>query len=358
MEEDNINLKDIEKERIIDAKNNEYIPERFNKCFIPQNDIAKEVKSIALKLILFRKKYRERSVKLENNRELYLISKIWYRQFKAYSRMDTMKRIIKVYHIYEKRPILFTPDPKNFPGKILFENLFIRNQIGKDNRNILISKYNDSFDTKLNYKNHFKLLTKEAFKLLYNYFQCEYNYVIKVNRKEIYLLHDYYKYYIDFSIHLNIVFIPTINYFQKINPNEIEKFIKEHKIIYDVYFKQKDDKKDIIAELINIFKEKPYILSNMGVKLNLEDKDEITKKINNFVFYKKNCNKSVNEILDDIFNEESIKNIKHGHTIKIPLILLNNFFSLYNVFNLEYKDIKDNIDYVENGVLFLEYKSE
>ena len=357
MNEDYINLIDIEKEIVMDDKGNTYIPERFNKCFIPQNDIAKEVKSIALKLILFKMKYWHRK---EESKELYLISKNWYQQFKEYSRMNTMKRIIKSYITYEHRPILFTPNPKKYPGKILFENLFIRNQIGKDNRNILISNCNDSFDTKLNCKKHFKLLTKEAFKLLYNYFQCECDYVIKVNKKEKEYFNEdyYYQYYIDFSIHLNIVFIPTINYFQKINSNEIEKFIKEHKIVYDVYFKQSDDKKDIISELINIFKEKPYILSNMGVELNLEDKAEITKKSDNFVFYTKNCNKSVNEILDDIFNEESIKNIKSGEKIKIPLILLNNSFSLNSVFKFKNKKIYDNIDYVENGVLFLEYKSE
>ena len=95
-----------------------------------------------------------------------------------------------------------------------------------------------------------------------------------------------FRFYINFSVHLNIVFIPTVDFFQKINENDIEKFIKEHKIVYDVYFKQNDEKKDIIKELIYIFEEKPYILYNMGIKLKIGDQNEISDKVNNFNFYK------------------------------------------------------------------------
>ena len=237
MEEDEINLKDIEKEEINWDEYYCYIPERFNKCFIPQNDIAKEIKSIALKLILFNIKYFDNSLYSHHFEEVYLISKIWYKQFEEYSRTNTMKRIIKSYGIYECRPIIFNPDPNKFPGKIFFENLFIKNKIGQNNKNILISKYNDCFDTKLNYKEHFKILTKEEFKLLYNYFGCESNYAIKLNRNKLKLY---------FSVHLKIALIPTISCFKSINLNEIEKFIKEHKIIYDVYFKLSDDRNAIL----------------------------------------------------------------------------------------------------------------
>ena len=264
-----------------------------------------------------------------------------------------MKRIIKSYGSYEFRPIIFNPDPNKFPGKIFFENLFIKNKIGQNNKNILISKYNDCFDTKLNYKEHFKILTKEEFKLLYNYFGCESNYAIKLNRNKLNLY---------FSVHLKIALIPTINCFKKINLNEIEKFIKEHKIIYDVYFKLYDDRNAIIKELINIFKEKSYILSNMGVELKSENnEDEISEKVNDFIFYINKYKFNTYKILDYIFNEEYIKNIISGNKINIPFIKLTNNLNLFIAIDLyshydSHNPIeKNNIDYVENGIIFIEY---
>ena len=124
MEEDEINLKDIEKEEINWDNSYYYIPERFNKCFIPQNDIAKEIKSIALKLILFNNKYFNNTLYSHHFEEVYLISKIWYKQFEEYSRTNTMKRIMKSYGSYECRPIIFNPDPNKFPGKIFFEFIY------------------------------------------------------------------------------------------------------------------------------------------------------------------------------------------------------------------------------------------
>lgn len=357
MERTGINLIDIKKERIIDSNNNEYIPEIFNKCLIPQNDTAKEIMSIALKIILFKMKYDFRKIKTCKNEELYLVSKIWYRKFQEYSKMNTMKRIIKSYGSYAHRPIHFTPNQSLNPGKIFFEELFIRNKIGKDSRNILISKYNDCFDTKLSYKQHYKLLTIEVFQLLYNYFHCESNYIIKVNRKQY---QDYFHilyFYIEFSVHLNIVFIPTLSKIREINEKEIEKFIKKNKIVYDVYFKQNDDKTAVVKELINIFKEKPYILSDLGVKLKLED-DDIINKVNNFIFYKKEYGNNLNEILDKIFNEEIIKRVKGENKIKIPLIRWDQDFNLNDLFNLNYPKERNNIDYVENGVLFIEFTND
>ena len=354
MERTDVNLIDIEKERIIDFNGSEYIPEKFNKCLIPQNDTAKEIMSMTLKIILFKMKYHLRRIRTYQNEELYLVSKIWYRKFQEYSKMNTMKRIIKSYGSYEHRPIHFTPNQSLNPGKIFFEDLFIRNKIGKDSRNILISKYNDCFDTKLRYKQHYKLLTKEVFQLLNNYFQCESNYIIKVNRKQY---QDYFHilyFYIDFSVHLNIVFIPTLSKIREINEKEIEKFIKKHKIVYDVYFKQNDDKTAVVKELINIFKEKPYILSDLGVELKLED-DDIINKVNNFIFYKKEYGNNLNEILDKIFNEEIIKSVKGENKIKIPLIRLDQDFNLNDLFNLNYPKERNNIDYAANGVLFLEF---
>ena len=277
-----------------------------------------------------------------------------------------MKRIIRSYRSYEYRPIIFNPDPNKFPGKIFFEDLLIKNKIGQNNKNILISKYNDCFDTKLNYKEHFKILTKEEFKLLYNHFKCESNYVIKLRKKTIELItiEKYLKYvlYIDFSVHLNIVLIPTISCFKKINSNEIEKFIKEHKIIYDVYFKLYDDRNAIIKELINIFKEKSYILSNMGVELKSENnEDEISEKVNDFIFYINTNKFNTYKILDDIFNEEYIKNIISGNKINIPFIKLTNNLNLFIAIDLyshydSHNPIeKNNIDYVENGIIFIEY---
>ena len=50
-------LTGIEDEEYEDKSGNKYIPERFAKCFIPQNEEAKKLTSIALKYILCQKKF-------------------------------------------------------------------------------------------------------------------------------------------------------------------------------------------------------------------------------------------------------------------------------------------------------------
>ena len=78
----------------------------------------------------------------------------------------------------------------------------------------------------------------------------------------------------------------------------------------------------------------------------------------NFIFYKKDSGSNLNEILDRIFNEEIIKSVKGENKIKIPLIRLDQDFNLNDLFNLKYPKEPNNIDYVANGVLFLEFAND
>ena len=165
-----------------------------------------------------------------------------------------------------------------------------------------------------------------------------------------------------FSIHLNIIFLPTLITFKNVDENSIDNFKNSQKIIYDVYFKQNDTKSDILNELLNIIKEKPQILYNMGVELKSEDnnEDELNNHIKNFKFYipnEKNT-KSANEIVDFIFSDVTIEKIKKDEKISkndIDVIKINNEFSLNNLFHIDFINSKNNIDEVQNGIFLIEY---
>ena len=82
---------------------------------------------------------------------------------------------MKVYARYESKPIEYTPDEKSNPGIINNKDLMIRFKVdNNDGRNILVSKNNNSLDTRLNLKNNLKIMGVERFKLLNDYFKCDY----------------------------------------------------------------------------------------------------------------------------------------------------------------------------------------
>ena len=219
------NLTGIEEETIEDKNGNIYDPEKFKECFFPQNDLAKDLTCSTLRFILAKKKYPDRSISIYGPSEIYIVNRQWYNKWKKYSKYGTMKRVIKAYSTYKERPIKYNPDEKLFPGEINNKDLLIRNKINLDERNILVSKYNDCLDTKLIYqkekdKKDFTLLTKERFDLLNNHFKCDY--ILKANKIE----DDNNKMYDIFSIHFRLIFIPTLALFKSVNEENIENFKK------------------------------------------------------------------------------------------------------------------------------------
>ena len=345
-------LTEIEEEIINDANGNVYLPERFSKCFIPKNELAKNVSSIALKFILAKKKLKDRSIKSHGPKEVYIINRLWYNKWKNYSRYSTMKRIIKAYDTYEKRPIEFIPNESKFPGKINNNDLLIRNKINEDGRNILVSKYNDSIDTKFDYQKDIKLLAKERFDLLNDYFKCDY-----ILKGKIIQQNDTKNYDIFFA-HFKLIFLPTLSTFKNVNDENIENFKNNQNIIYDIYFKQSDTIKEIMNELINILKEKPEILSNMGIELIMKnDEDEITNHIKNFKFYIPSSRNSKNakEMADFIFSNSTIEKIKKNEKIgenDLSINAVEYIFDLSKLFNLSYQN---NMDEISRGTFFVEY---
>ena len=363
-EEEIPDLTGIEDEEIEDKSGFIYKPEKFDKCFIPQNELAKKVASITLKYLLSKKKYPSRSTKTCSVKEAYIISRTWFEKWKTYSRYETMKRIIKAYSTYESRPIKYTPNEEKNPGEIKNGELLIRKKKEDKDRNILVSELNDSLDTRLNYKKEnkkkdekkdFVLLPKERFDLLNDYFKSDY--ILKTKR----ILLNENRNYNAFCVHLQIAFLPTLASFKKVNENNIEEFKKEHKIIYDIYFRQNAGKKEIVEELFNIFKEKPEIITNMGVDLIMEgDEDELSNHIKNLRFYIPNNKnqKSIQEIINFIFSDEIIEKIKKDEKIKeeeLELSKVEYGFDLNMLFHLNWINCRNNIDVVPNGYIFLEY---
>ena len=359
-------LTGIEKEEIIDSSGFIYNQEKFNKCFIPENDLAKTISLITLKVLLSKKKYANRNIKTFGPKEVYIISRIWFEKWKSYTRYETMKRIIRSYQTYEIRPIKYKPNEKDFPGEIKNSDLLIRNKNNEKDRNILVSKSNNCLDTRLNYirennkkkeKKDFVLLPKERFDLLNNYFKCDNE--LKANIK--YFNNNDEKNYDVFCVHLRLIFLPTLDKFKKVNEENIESFKKEQKIIYDVYFKQSDTKKEIIKELLNIFKENPHIINNMGIEINAENIEiELSNHIENLKFYIPNDKniKSIQEMVDYIFSDETIEKIKKDEKIEekdIDIQKIEGRFDLNNLFHLNWKNQRNNIDEVQNGIIFLEY---
>lgn len=354
----------IENEEIEYKLDIKYIPEKFNNCFLPKNDLAKTITSLTLKFILAKVRFPDRNPKKFGPQEVYIINSEWYDKWKVYSKYATIKRIMKLYEVYEKRPIIYIPNEKYFPGKINNQKLLIRNKINEAGRNILVNKSDDILDTKLNYinkngkkkKKDFIMLSKERFDLLNDYYKCDY--IIKSQK----IIYENKQNYDIFSIHLNFIFIPTLITFKSVDENSIDNFINNQKIVYDIYFKQNVSKSDILNELISILKEKPQILYNMGVELKLDDnnEEELSNHIHNFKFYipnEKNM-KNANEIVDFIFNKEKIKNIQSDEKISkidINITKINNEFNLSQLFHIDFINSKNNIDEVQNGIFLVEY---
>ena len=139
-----IDFTDIETKELEDSSQNKYDPEKYKKCFLPQNDLAKQITLITLKVMLIKIKTKTLKQQYENSDEVYIINKDWYEKWKKYSRYGTLKRIMKLYERYESKPIKYLPDVKLNPGIINNKDIMIRFKIdNKDGRNILVSKNNN-----------------------------------------------------------------------------------------------------------------------------------------------------------------------------------------------------------------------
>ena len=355
-------LTDIEKEEIKDKSDNLYKPELFKKCLNIENKESEEYVLNTLKFILAKKKYDQRKAKYCNTNEMYVISREWYEKWRKFSRYDTFNRIIlSAYLKYLEKPIKYDINKVTNPGKINNEILLIKNKKVDDNgRNILVSKYNNCLDTKMNYKKKkkdFILLPKERFDLLNEKYGCDL--ILKTNL--ITGDNNDNKTYDIFSVHLNIVFIPTLALFKEVTKENYEEFVKKHKIIYDIYFRQRNKKNEIVEELTNIFKERSELLSNIGVQLLVEnDMDVLANQMENFNFYIPNDKntKTINEMMDFIFSEDTIEKIKKDEKISekdINLQPIEYGFDLRQVFRLNIFNERNNIDNVNNGFFILEY---
>ena len=228
-----------------------------------------------------------------------------------------------------------------------------------DGRNILVSKNNNSLDTRLNLKNNLKIMGVERFKLLNDYFKCDY--ILKGKKQE----DKDNKSYQAFSIHLNISFLPTKNSYIELKEENYEEFKKKHNIIYDIYFNQTVKKSQIMEELNDIYKEKPEILTNMGIKLSSEKEDDILNQVKHLKYYvpMNENNKTKEEILNYILSKETIEKIKKDEQIEPKELNIECSSFRYNrnvsdIFNLNSLSIKDNIDNVTNGFIFVEYAPE
>ena len=354
-----IDVDNIQNETITDHSGLTYHPEKYKKCFLPQNDLAKEITLNTLKIMLIKIKIKAMKDIIKDSDEVFVINKLWYEKWKKYSRYGTLKRIMKIYEMYESNPIKFTPNEKLNPGEINNKDIMIRYRINdNDGRNILVSKYNDSLDTRKKMKKKdIKIMGKLRFNLLKDFYKCDH--VLKgrkIEEKDT-------KSYEVFSVHLNIIFIPTLEAFNEVNEENYEEFKKKHDIIYDIYFKQSSKRNEVLDELKNIYKEKPEIISNMGVKfLSTEiNEDELLNHIELLKYYKPNSEnkKTPKEILDYILSKETIEKIKKGEKIKSTEIKLSKLdqsnFDLSSNFGSSWSFIKDNVDEVENGLILVEY---
>jgi len=353
-----IDVENIQNETITDHSDFTYYPEKYQKSFLPQNDLAKEITLNTIKIMLIKIKLKAMKDIIKDSDEIFVINKLWYEKWKKYSRYGTLKRIMKVYDMYVNNPIKFTPNEKMNPGEINNKEIMIRYKINdNDGRNILVSKYNDCLDTRKKMKKDLKTLGKLRFNLLKDFYKCDH--ILKGRKIE----EKDNKSYEAFSVHLNIIFIPTLEAFNEVKEENYEEFKKKHDIIYDIYFKQSSSRNEVLNELKNIYKEKPEILSNMGVKfLSIENnEDELLNHIELLKYYKpKSENKKTSkEILDYILSKETIEKIKKGEKIKSTEIQLDKFDESYhelnNLFGSSWSFLKDNVDEVENGLILVEY---
>ena len=121
------------------------------------------------------------------------------------------------------------------------------------------------------------------------------------------------KTYDEYCVHLNLVFLPTIEKFKEVNDENYEAFYKKYNVLYDTYFKQKSRGDEISVELKSIIKERPDLLATMGVKFLTENSED--ELMNNFkikkyyIPYETNT-KSPKEMIDFILSKESIEKIK------------------------------------------------
>ena len=350
-----IDVNKIQNEVVDSEKGYTYYPDQLTRCFIPQNDLAKELTLITLKMILINMKIKASKKKVEGADEFYIINKNWYNNWKNYGRYNTIKRTITAFNTYKERPIKFTPNEKNNPGIINNKDIYIKNKINNnDGRNILISKNNNAFDTRVKVG----LLIRDRFNLLKDYFKCDE--IIKLNKFGDFNKKDYD----DYCVHLNIVFLPTIEKFKELKEENYEDFYKKYNIIYDTYFKQKSRGDEIVVELKSIIKDRPELLSIMGVNFITENnEDELMNHFNFLKYYIPYVTntKSPKEMLDFILSKESIEKIKKDSKISsedIPIhknpFLYKDISQLFHI-SFDPKEKKNNIDDLKNGLILIEY---
>ena len=348
-----IDLYNIDKFIIDSDSGYSYEPDKFKECFIPQNDLAKEITLNTLKVFLVKVVIKSNSKKkVIGSDEMYIINKNWWGQWKKFSKYGTVGRTITAYSSYKDRPIKYTPIEKDNPGQINNNDLFIKNKINiKDGRNILISKTNNAYDTMV----PIKLITRDRFNLLKDFYKCDN--VIKAKKEE-----EKYDTFDDFCVHLNMVFLPTIDKFKEVNDENYELFKDKYNIIYDTYFRQNSRGDEILVELKNILKEKPELLANMGVNFIAENnEDELMNHCNFLKIYIIHISnkKSNKETLEYILSKETIEKIKNNSKISsddIPLIKKPSLHrSISELFHLKFGKKRNNIDKVDNGLILVEY---
>ena len=117
-----------------------------------------------------------------------------------------------------------------------------------------------------------------------------------------------------------------------------------------------------MIELKNIFKEKPELLSNMGVNFVTEgNEDEIMNHCNFLKLYIPNSlnTKTPKEILDFILSKETIEKLKNNTKISaddIPIKKKPSFHRDINeLFHISYDKKNNNIDNLKNGIVIVEY---
>ena len=348
-----IDVKNIEQFIIESESGYSYEPEKFKQCFLPQNDLAKEITTNTLKVALVKMTIKSQPrVQFKGADEIYIINKNWYTKWSKYSRYGTVKRCIKAYSTYIANPIKYTPSEEMNPGPINNNNLYIKNNISNnDGRNILISKNNDAYDTKVGVK----LISRDRFNLLKDFYKCDT--VIRAKCDKI----DYNTTDL-FSVHLNVIFLPIIDKFKEVNDENYANFCEKYSIIYDTYFKLCSKGNDIKIELKNILKEKPELLLNMGVNFITEgNEDEIMNHFNLLKIYIPHSSntKTPKEILDFILKKETIEKIKNNTKIssdEIPLKKTPSFHrDIRELFHIPLSKKNNNIDDLKNGFIIIEY---
>ena len=348
-----IDVNNIQNEIIDSQQGFTYYPDQLTRCFIPQNDLGKELTLITLKIFLIKLKIKSSKAKIKYSDELYIINKNWYDKWKQYSRYNTIKRTVKAFSTYAENPIKYTPNEKLNPGMINNKDIFIKNKdINDAGRHILISKTNNAFDTKFNVK----LIPRDVFNLLKDYFKCDM--VIKANKYGEYDIKDNNEY----SCHLNVIFLPTIDKFKEVKEENYDDFYKKYNIIYDSYFKENSRGDEIQIELKSILKERPELLASIGVNFISENsEDELINHINFLQYYilHESNTKTPQEILNFILSKENIEKIKSDKKISsddIPIYKKYPFsLNISEMFRIVHGKKKNNVDVVKNGLVIIEY---